>query len=181
MPIDCGVEQRADARRDVGEDEAGGSTGLHAGCDVCGDSRVVGHDAEVDGGLAEGVVRGRRARIDAGELDVGMTELGAVEEQAEGVEQLSIGAVIGAQRRPLGAAHGVEVGVHVGAAEAEDRLLRIADGDQAVAGEGAVEDLPLQPVGVLELVDEDEPVAARRAGRRAAGRRAGRRAPPRGR
>ena len=63
------------------------------------------------------------------------------------------------QRRALGAAHGVEVGVDVGTAEAVDRLLRVADGDQPVTGEGALEDLPLQPVGVLELVDEDQPVA----------------------
>ena len=50
--------------------------------------------------------------------------------------------------------------MHVGAAESVDRLLGIADGDEAMAGEGAVEDLPLQSIGVLELVDEDEPVAA---------------------
>ena len=118
-------------------------------------------------GLAEGIVRSRRARVNAGELDVGMTELGTVEEQSEGVEQLTIGPVIRAQRHPLGAAHGVEVGVHIGTAEAEDRLFRITDRDQAMPGEGSIEDLPLQPVGVLELVDEDEAVASRELGRRA--------------
>ena len=88
-----------------------------------------------------------------------MAEGGTVEQQGEGVEQLSIGPVVGVQRRALGAVDGGEVGVHVGAAEAEDRLLRVADRDQAMTGEGAVEDHPLQPVGVLELVDEDEAVA----------------------
>ena len=105
-----------------------------------------------------------RAGIDAGELDVGMTEPSAVEQQAEGVEQLPVGAMVRAQRCPLGAAHGVEIGVHVGAAEPEDRLFRVADGDQSVTGEGAVEDLPLQPIGVLELVDEDEPIAGGQLG-----------------
>ena len=122
---------------------------------------VVRHHAQVHDGLPESVVRRRRTRIDAGELDIGMTELGAVEEQGEGVEQLTIGPVIRAQRHPLGAAHGIEVGVHIGTAEAEDRLLRITDRDEAMPGERSIEDLPLQPVGVLELVDEDEAVASR--------------------
>ena len=59
------------------------------------------------------------------------------------------------------------VGRHVGAAESVDRLLRIADDDdRARVGElgrrePAVEDPPLEPVGVLELVDEHhgEPTA----------------------
>ena len=158
-----GVEHGADARGDVGNDEGGGSTGLHALRRV-GYSRVIGYDAQVDRHLAEGIVRGGRAGVDAGELDVGVTEPSAVEQQAEGVEELSIGAMVGAQRCPLGAAHGVEVGVHVGAAEPEDRLFRISDGDQSVAGEGTVEDLPLQPIGVLEFVDEDEPIAGGQLG-----------------
>ena len=69
-------------------------------------------------------------------------------------------------------ADGLEVGVHVGAAEAVDRLLRVTDGDQAVAGEREVEDLPLQPVGVLELVDQHQPVSLRELlGELPAGRR----------
>ena len=48
--------------------------------------------------------------------------------------------------------------MHVGTAETEDRLLGVADGDQPVIGEGALEDLPLHAVGVLELVDEDHAV-----------------------
>ena len=56
---------------------------------------------------------------------------------------------------------GREVGVDVGAAEGVDRLLGVADQDErrlAVA-EGALDDLPLDRVGVLELVDQDDPVA----------------------
>ena len=144
-------------------DDGGGGTSFHALRRV-GDTGVVGNDAQVHRHLAEGVVRRGWAGIHSRELDVGVAQPGAVEEQGEGVEQLTVGPMVGAQRRPLGAADGVEVGVHVGAAEAEDRLLRVADGDQPMIGEGAVEDLPLQPIGVLELVDEDEAIAARRAG-----------------
>ena len=61
----------------------------------------------------------------------------------------------------LGVADGLQVGVDVGAAEAIDRLLGVADGDQPLVGEGRVEDVPLQPVGVLELVDEHQRVARR--------------------
>ena len=46
--------------------------------------------------------------------------------------------------------------MHVGAAEAVDGLLRVADGDQCPRAEGRVEDIPLQSVGVLELVDEHD-------------------------
>ncbi len=56
-----------------------------------------------------------------------------------------------------------EVGVHVGAAEGVDRLLRVADEVEPAAPlaeeEQAAEDRPLRLVGVLELVDEREAVA----------------------
>ena len=175
-----GVEQSANARGDVGENEGGGAARLET-LRRARQIRIVRHHAQVNGGLAERVVWRARTRIDAGELDVGMAEAGTVEEQAEGVEELPVGAVIRPQRGPLGAAHGVEIGVHVGAPEAEDRLLRIADRDQSMTGEGAVEDLPLQPVGVLELVDQARGGSGRRAGRRAVVRHGDRRAPRRGR
>ncbi len=61
-----------------------------------------------------------------------------------------------------GAACGV-VGVHVGAAEAVDGLLRVADDVEAVRvalEEDAAEDGPLRFVRVLELVDQGGAVAA---------------------
>src|SRR5207249_1494515 len=72
-------------------------------------------------------------------------------------------------------AHDLAVGLEVGAAEEVDRLLRIADdhellgldldappvGLAGVRSLGEVEeDLPLEGVGVLELVDDDHPEAA---------------------
>ena len=77
------VEQRPHARRDIGEHDAGRRPGLQPVAGV-GDRRVVGHHAEVHGRLAHGVVRRRRARIDADELDVGVTELGRVEQHGRG-------------------------------------------------------------------------------------------------
>ncbi len=56
-----------------------------------------------------------------------------------------------------------EVGEQVGAAEAVDRLLGVADQEQramAILGAvDAVEDAELQRVGVLELVDQRHRVA----------------------
>ena len=51
--------------------------------------------------------------------------------------------------------HRLAIGRDVGAAETVDRLLGVTDQDQrAVAVEGALQDLPLHRVGVLELVDQ---------------------------
>ena len=67
------------------------------------------------------------------------------------------------QRRRLlrGGACG-QVGFHVAAAEAVDRLLGVADHEQgriiAAGAEHAVEDLPLARIGVLELVDQGDGV-----------------------
>ena len=57
----------------------------------------------------------------------------------------------------VGGLGGVEVGRDVAAAERVDRLLRVADQHhRGVAGERAVEHLPLHRVGVLELVDQHD-------------------------
>ena len=67
-----------------------------------------------------------------------------------------------------GGAAGLQVGDDVAAAEGVDRLLGVADQHhRGVAGEGAVEHLPLHRVGVLELVDQHEApaLAHPRAGR----------------
>ena len=57
---------------------------------------------------------------------------------------------------------GVEVGVDVGAPEGVDGLLGVADEDErgGAAAEAELEDVPLDRVGVLELVDQGHLVAA---------------------
>ena len=72
-----------------------------------------------------------------------------------------VAAPVGAQRADLiRLPDRVQIAVDVGAAERVDRLLRVADQDQrGVPVEGAADDLPLDRVGVLELVDEHDPVA----------------------
>ena len=62
----------------------------------------------------------------------------------------------------VGALAGAEVGDDVAAAERVDGLLRVADQHQrGLADEGALDDLPLDRVGVLELVDHhDRPAPA---------------------
>ena len=92
------VEQRAHPGGDIGEHETRRGSRLHRLGGV-GDARIVWDDAQVDGGLAEGVGVSSRAGIDAGELDVGMAEAGAVEQHGDGVEQLPVGAVVRPQRR----------------------------------------------------------------------------------
>ena len=63
--------------------------------------------------------------------------------------------------RGAGRAGGREVGVDVGAAERVDRLLGVGDQHQRRAGLGerAAHDLPLDRIGVLELVDQHDLVA----------------------
>ncbi len=100
--------------------------------------------------------------------DVGVAELRIGEERVVGLEQPLVASPVHVQR-PLGLDHlvGVEVGVHVGSAEGVDRLLGVADQHEGrVAGlaEGAVHDVPLHRVGVLELVDQDDVVALPQTG-----------------
>ena len=63
-----------------------------------------------------------------------------------------------------GSDSGRQVGVHIGTAEGVDRLLRVADHDhldrcRTAGQEGGGEHLPLERVGVLELVDHHDLVA----------------------
>ena len=71
---------------------------------------------------------------------------------------LSVACVSACARR-------LEVGVDVGAAEGVDRLLGVADEDErdAALAERAAHDVPLDRVGVLELVDEHDAVALSQA------------------
>ncbi len=110
----------------------------------------------------------------------GLERLG-VEHRVQRLDEPSRRAVVALQRNDVSAAVdelalGAKVGVHVGAAEAVDRLLRVAD--QAKHGararaleERATEDAPLRLVGVLKFVDERVlPSLAHRVGERAAAR-----------
>ena len=103
----------------------------------------------------------RRGRLHPVDDDALVTERGAVEHRVQGGEQGRIAAVVDRERRVVvGGARGVEVGDDVGPAERVDGLLRIADQHQrGVAVEGAAQDGPLDGVGVLELVDQHDPVA----------------------
>ena len=103
------------------------------------------------------VVRG----LDRQHPDPLVAERCAAEDRGHPVEQRRVAAVVGRQRAHHGRRRArLEVGVHVGAAEAVDGLLRVADQHQgAVAVERLAQDRPLHRVGVLELVDQHHPVA----------------------
>ena len=102
--------------------------------------------------------------------DVVVAEGGAAQHAEQPLDQGRVAAVVGVEgEQGLRAVPGPEVGDDVAAAEGVDRLLGVADQHQRhAAGEGALDDLPLDRVGVLELVDHDDrpapahPVAGRR-------------------
>ena len=106
--------------------------------------------------------RGPHLAID----DVLVAESRLREQRVEGVEQGLVAAPVDEQRGvPVRSGGGHEVRVHVGATERIDRLLGIGHQHQghALGGERAMEDLPLDRVGVLELVDQDHVVASTQA------------------
>ncbi len=96
-----------------------------------------------------------------------MAEAGAPQQGVVGVDQALVAAPVDGQRGP-GAGHlgGGQVGVDVGAPEGVDGLLGVADEDEGgvAAAEAEAEDVPLDRVGVLELVDQHHPVAAPQPG-----------------
>ena len=93
--------------------------------------------------------------------DIRMADMKGVEKGVVGGQQAFVAPPILGQREPATRQPGcVQVGIDVGASEGVDGLLRIADqhqGGLAVA-EGPTHHLPLHRVGVLELVDENDPV-----------------------
>ena len=93
--------------------------------------------------------------------DLFVAELRAAPEDVQPGHQGVIAAPVGAERSDLiRLPDRVQVAVDVGAAERVDGLLRVADHDQrGVPVEGAADDLPLDRVGVLELVDEHHAIA----------------------
>jgi hypothetical protein len=102
--------------------------------------------------------------------DALVAELSSAGEDLQRLDERCVGPVVDRQRPCLArGAGGLQVGDHVAATEGVDGLLRVADEhERGVTGEGAVEDVPLDRVGVLELIDQHDapalahPVAGRR-------------------
>ena len=177
-PLDAGEQERDVAGLDrlALEGRAGAEQPRDVGREVVGDVLAQGVDA--DGAVAAGGEvlarqlthaqrRGCRSagqpavlvvRLDVEDGDPRVAQLGAAAQLLQRVDQGRVAAPVGGQG-PAGRSRpgGLEVGDDVAAAEGVDRLLGVTDQDQRrVAGEGAVEHLPLHRVGVLELVDEDD-------------------------
>ena len=96
-------------------------------------------------------------------LDLGVAEVERVEQGVVSSEERCVGAPVLLEREALpglGLPGGLEVGVHISTAERIDGLLRVADQDQAgyTVSERPLDHLPLDGVGVLELVHEHHPV-----------------------
>jgi hypothetical protein len=82
-----------------------------------------------------------------------------VHDLVERLDDRPVGPSVHRQRAPRGGTGERDVGIHVGAPEAVDRLLRVTHRDQppvVVAGEEPVEQLPLQGIGVLGFVHDGE-------------------------
>ena len=96
-----------------------------------------------------------------------MAEAGAAQQGVVGVDQALVAAPVDGQGG-LRAGHlgSGQVGVDVGAPEGVDGLLGVADEHEggAAAAEAEAEDVPLDGIGVLELVDQRHPVAALQPG-----------------
>jgi hypothetical protein len=90
-----------------------------------------------------------------------VTEGGVTEQPIERVDQRSVTTPIDVQTPDLiGLLGSIEIAEDIGATEGVDRLLRIADQDQGgVPVESALQDFPLNRVGVLELVHHYDSVA----------------------
>ena len=90
----------------------------------------------------------------------GIATAGATpEERVDGADEGGRAAVVAAEREALpGVPACAEVREHVGPAKGVDRLLRVADEHERRALERPPKDSLLPRVGVLELVDERDPV-----------------------
>ena len=90
--------------------------------------------------------------------DRGIAELGAAQHHLQPVEQRRIAAPVGGQGLLIAGRLGrLQIRHDVAAAERVDGLLRVADEDhRGTPAECAVDHLPLDSVGVLELVDHDD-------------------------
>ncbi|MDX6682051.1 MAG: hypothetical protein QOG94_2090 [Solirubrobacteraceae bacterium] len=167
--LDLGVrgEQLDEVRRDVLRDVLAGAAEVREALRGQRDARLVAaDDADAQRRPVRRAGEARRAvgigRADAPVDDALVAELRAAERRVVGVDQALVAAPVDVERRAL--ARGlrrVEVGVDVGAAEGVDRLLGVADQHErrVAAAERAPHDVPLDRVGVLELVYEHDAVA----------------------
>ncbi len=107
-------------------------------------------------GAGETVTPPVRRHVD--DDDVRVAQLGAPDHGVHRVEQRLVGAPVDRQGVPLtGGAGGLQVCRDVATAEGVDGLLRVADQHHgAGAHESPFDDLPLDRVGVLELVDHHD-------------------------
>ncbi len=96
--------------------------------------------------------------LDVFHHDRGVTELGAAQHHLQPLQQRGVAAPVGGQRLLLARRlRRFQVRHDVPAAKRIDGLLRITDQDhRGVPAECAVDHLPLDLVGVLELVDHDD-------------------------
>ena len=97
--------------------------------------------------------------LDRVDDDAGIAQRGAGQDRCEPVEHGRVGAPVAVQRLGRRDRTGAQVRGDVGAAEPVDGLLRVADEHEgAVPVERGPQDVPLDRVGVLELVDHDDAV-----------------------
>jgi hypothetical protein len=123
----------------------------------------------------------RGDRLDGPVEDLVVAKAGPAEHGVQRGDEVLIAPPVGGQCLLVARdARGCEVGVDVGATEGVHRLLGVADEHEGalrrtavldVLGKCAADDVPLDRVGVLELVDERDPVALAQFGD---GERAGR-------
>jgi hypothetical protein len=100
--------------------------------------------------------------LDLEVADAVVAEGGAVEQRVERRQQRPVGPPVGPQGLlVVGGIRRGQVGLHVGAAERVDRLLGVADQHErrVLVAERPAQDVPLDRVGVLELVDQRDLVA----------------------
>jgi hypothetical protein len=168
-----GFEQADDAGGDVGGDELADVGCARPALCVDRQGRMARHQPQPQRRRLGGADQARRVVAglvpDETERDLVVAERGTLEQRGTGVEQAGVGPPargegVSLVRLPAG----LQVGVDVGASEGVDRLLGVADQHQrpAVGGvtgsvdERARHDAPLHRVGVLELIDQCDAVAA---------------------
>ncbi len=101
--------------------------------------------------------------VDIADDDVGIAEGGAGQNHLQAIHQRFVAAPVDVKGVALlGRSRRCEVGDDIAAPEREDGLFGIADQDEGgLSAEGPVDDLPLNGIGVLELIDHhDRPSAA---------------------
>ena len=130
--------------------------------------RVTWHPTDLHGSsTTEHTLAGGVCRTDRTDHDARVAELHTADEAERAGNEVPVAPEVRAEIPFVGDRRGAQVGIDVGAAEAIDGLFRVADGDHRGApDECGAEHLPLHGVGVLEFVDQHEPVTALQHGAR---------------